>query len=187
MKSSKYLFIILSLMLVITVIINLVIPKLWEMFYPLHYEQEIYHVSEKHDIDPYLLFSIIKVESKFDSKAVSNSGALGLMQIMPSTGAWAANEISIESFEYDDLLEHKTNLEIGAWYFDYLKNEFNDDLVKTLAAYNAGQGKVREWIETNVWDGTTEDIESIPYGETRSYIERVLLNYKRYEDIYSES
>ena len=184
MNSKKIVLIVIACTMILVVAGNLTIPKIWQIFYPLHYKEEVYKVAEQYELDPYLLFSIIKVESKFNNRAVSEKGALGLMQIMPTTGAWAAENISYESFDYDDLYDPKVNIKIGAWYLKYLLSEFNNNLIITLAAYNAGQGNVKRWLSTEIWNGSSDKIDNIPFYETKAYVDRVLTNYQRYKNIY---
>lgn len=160
-------------------------PGIGTLMYPQHYEEAVYEAAEAYEVDPYLLFAIIKVESKFNPTADSNKGALGLMQIMPETGEWAANRILDEPYHKKLLLQPETNIEIGAFYFSHLLSKFEYDLNKALAAYNAGQGNVKQWLDHEVWNGSFEQLDNIPFRETREYVDRVLTNYQRYREIYT--
>ncbi len=165
----------------------LLLPHLEALIYPQHYSEEVFLAADEYNLDPYLLFAIIKVESKFNPDAVSEKGALGLMQVMPKTGTWVGAQALDDCFEKELLLEPGVNIRIGAYYIAYLLSEFEYDLSKTLAAYNAGQGNVKKWLDRGVWDGSLDEAENIPYGETREYLEKVLSNYQNYKYIYVDS
>lgn len=156
----------------------------WRLFYPWPYRQEITAVAVHRNIDPYLLTALIKVESRFDPSARSDAGAIGLMQVMPSTAASVARELGICNFHPELLYQPEINLQIGAWYLANLFQEFDGNVVVGLAAYNAGRGNVRAWLESGQWDGTIEDIEQIPFPETRAYLKTVLRNYEVYKYLY---
>ncbi len=160
------------------------LPSLWRIIYPLHYQEEIFKNAAQFKIDPYLIAAVIKIESKFDSDAVSPRGAKGLMQIMPETGSWIAEQANIENFITEDLLDPAVNIHMGTWYLSSLLEQFNGNLPQVLAAYNAGRGRVNEWLRDGVWDGTFENRVAIPYGETRAFVRKVLQTYERYRSLY---
>lgn len=130
-------------------------------------------------VDPCLVAAVMREESSFNPKAVSVTGALGLMQIMPSTGIFVAKELGRDGFEPRDLLNPETNIRIGSWYLGYLGRKYNNDIVLTIAGYNAGPGAVKRWRET-LPSEFDEFIESIPYTETRNYAKRVLKSYNEF-------
>lgn len=158
-------------------------PHVWRLFYPLHYEEIVFEVSNKYDLDPYLVFSVIRVESKFKEDAVSRRGAVGLMQIMPSTGMWLARQESFDVSNKEELLNPEKNIKLGCCYLKSLYYEFESKKA-ALAAYNAGPGRVQNWLELGVWDGSKENIDDIPYKETREYVKSVLKTYEIYKEIY---
>lgn len=129
-------------------------------------------------IDPNLVAAIIREESHFNPKAVSSAGALGIMQIMPSTGAFIAKELD-RDFEVKYLLDPSFSIELGSWYLGHLAKRFDGDLVLAIAGYNAGPGAAARWKET-LPPELDEFIESIPYAETRSYAKKVLRSYARF-------
>ncbi|MBI5468467.1 MAG: transglycosylase SLT domain-containing protein [Deltaproteobacteria bacterium] len=129
--------------------------------------------------DPYLVAAVMREESSYNPGAVSVTGALGLMQIMPSTGRFVARELGRADFEPRELLNPETNISMGSWYLDYLSKKFNKDIVLTIAGYNAGPGAVRKWVET-LPPEFDEFIESIPYTETRNYAKKVLKSYSEF-------
>ena len=136
------------------------------------------------DVDPYLVFAIIRAESKYQNTAQSSVGARGLMQIMPETGRWIAEQQGIQDFYPESLHDPETNIRLGCWYLSYLNREFNGNTPMVVAAYNAGRGKLKEWVVNGQWDGSPETIDNIPFQETRLYVKNVLKNYEAYQAIY---
>ena len=155
-----------------------------KIIYPIHFKEEIHTYGEMYQVDPLLVASLIKVESKFNERAKSKKGAIGLMQIMPTTGEWAAGQAGIADFEPEMLYDPEVNIQIGTWYISSLLNEFSGNLNLAIAAYNGGRGRVNQWLNYGVWDGREETISNIPYGETRNFASKVLYNYRRYKSIY---
>jgi soluble lytic murein transglycosylase len=153
-------------------------------FYPFPHRELVLNYSTAYHVDPYLVLSVIKAESRFYSNAHSRTGARGLMQIMPDTGTWIARELQLKGFNEEKLYEPAFNIPIGIWYLSYLNNVFGGNTIKALAAYNAGESKVKRWLVSGAWTGEMQDIEKIPYKETREYIDRVLYNYQVYKRIY---
>ena len=152
-------------------------------FYPLKYSDEITAASQKHNVEAAVIYSIIKAESNFRTDAVSPAGAIGLMQVMPSTALFIAEKIELDGFTFGKLFEPETNIEIGTAYYRYLLNKFGDGET-ALAAYNAGEGAVGGWLKSpdNSDDGRI--IKNIPYPETKEYVKRVEGNMKIYKYLY---
>ncbi len=157
-----------------------------EWAYPVRYRELITQYCAEHNVDPFLVTSIIRVESKFRPRATSEKGALGLMQVMPDTARWAAEELGMGEFDPEMLHDPATNLRVGIWYLASLEREFGRDQVVVLAAYNAGRGNVRKWLEAKRWTGRLEEIDDVPFPETREYVGRVLSLYERYRRVYEE-
>jgi len=127
-------------------------------------------------VDPYLVAAVMREESGFNPDAVSSTGALGLMQIMPSTGRFIAGKVGRELNDTQELLDPGVNIELGSWYLGHLAGRFDNDIVLTIASYNAGPAAVARWTETLPTE-LDEFIESIPYPETRRYAKKVLKSY----------
>ena len=143
--------------------------------YPKKYKNHIVSFSEKYELDKALVYAIIKAESDFDKSAVSKSGALGLMQILPKTAKWIADELD-ENFNEERMFEPKKNIEYGCFYLRYLFDKFNEmDIV--ICAYNAGEGKVFDWLDNDVLDRN-----KIDYLETKNYLSKVESYYKVYKN-----
>lgn len=133
--------------------------------------------------DPYMIAAVMREESAFNPEVVSTAGAIGLMQVMPSTGRLVAREIGKGPIGPADLFDPDLNIELGAWYLGHLSRRFNNDLVLTIAGYNAGPNAAVRWAGTLPAD-TDEFIESIPYPETRRYVKKVLGSYVEFKRLY---
>ena len=156
-----------------------------DIFFPLKYQDLIVRYSREFSLkekgmDEYHIAAIIRTESRFNEKAESKKGAVGLMQILPDTGAWAAEKIGIGDYTADSLWDPEVNIRIGCWYLAYLADMFNGDLTKVLAAYNAGPTNVKKWLED---DG---NLINIGHLETQSYVMRVEKYYDIYKALYSD-
>ncbi len=158
-----------------------------KLVYNWPYAREIHLYSAQYRVDPFLAVAVIKNESGFKADAESHTGALGLMQIMPETGAWIARSTDFPNFRDELLLKPELNIKFGCWYLSELESEFHGNEVLMLAAYNAGRGTVNEWMEQYGWDYDFKDISQIPLGETRSYVGKVLADRDRYQQLYKRS
>lgn len=138
----------------------------------------IIQCAEEENISPSLLEAVILTESKFDEKAVSHVGAVGMMQLMPDTAHWISEESGLPS---DNLASPDQNIPLGAWYLNYLLKKYYNNEVFALAAYNAGRGNVDEWIEKNKWPEGFTDMEKIPFPETREFVKSVVTARDRLE------
>ncbi|PTV95651.1 soluble lytic murein transglycosylase [Halanaerobium saccharolyticum] len=138
---------------------------------PVKYQKEIDKYAEEFSLEPELLAAIIYVESRFDKYSISPRGAVGLMQLMPATAHWVAEELGYENFNVKDLDNPDLNIKFGSWYFAYLYQKFDQDLIKTIAAYNAGESNVRKWLN-NGWSADLK--EKLPFSETDNFVRRVL-------------
>ncbi|WP_047153148.1 lytic transglycosylase domain-containing protein [Aneurinibacillus tyrosinisolvens] len=159
-------------------------PITWKTMYPVYYKQEIRTSASQYGVDPYLIMAIIQIESKFDKRTVSKKGAVGLMQVMPATAEWAAKQARFSPMAIEYLDEPDTNISLGTWYISFLYEMFHRNPYAVIAAYNAGPGNVKRWLDNGTWDGRLETISRIPFGETRHYLQRVVYYKKRYEKIY---
>lgn len=156
-----------------------VVPVVSDQIYPIHYREAIARVAEKYDLDPYLVAAVVKTESSYDPQAVSSAGAVGLMQLMPETAQWVTGLDSWQGVSDPELTDPGDNLELGACYLHYLAETFGDGTRLALAAYNAGQGTVRGWIEA-AGGADSFDLTDIRFPETRTFVERV----EYYWDLY---
>lgn len=148
------------------------------------YAKEVHTHSAKYRVDPYLVVAVMKNESGFKAEAQSHRGALGIMQIMPETGAWIAKSTDFPNFKDKMLLLPELNIKFGCWYLAELEHEFKQNEVLMLAAYNAGRGTVHEWMEENEWDYNFNTPAQIPLPETRNYVTKVIRDRKEYKRLY---
>lgn len=185
-RTSPILLSILFFTLAIVLASYMILNSKWvqRMRYPLKYEQEILEYSREYSVDPYLTASIIWVESRFLSDAVSNKEAKGLMQILPSTARWAAEKMGITEFDETMLLDSKINIRIGCWYLGFLTSQFPDNLELVLASYNGGIGNVQKWLGNREYSKDGRKLDYIPFQETRNYVVRVLEVYEIYKGLY---
>ena len=153
--------------------------------YPFEYKEYIVAGAGVAKVEPPLIAAIILAESKFDKTAVSERGAVGLMQIMPDTAKWIAESKEMKDYDVKKLKEPEVNIELGTWYVGYLMKVFNGNPVLVLAAYNAGRGHVEEWIEEYHWTKDFSNIDEIPFAETRMYVKAVLSNMNQYKRLYN--
>lgn len=153
--------------------------ELHELFYPMAFSAEVEEASTKNSIDPLLVLSVMREESRFDTDARSIAGALGLMQLMPSTAHRFDKHVKIVLKNHNQLHDARTNILIGSYYLKQLIKNFNSIPI-AIAAYNAGEDAVRDWLKKCNYSTIDEFIEDIPYDETRNYVKRVLTTYFEY-------
>ena len=137
--------------------------------------------AQEYSIDPALIMAVIETESKFNAKAVSNAGAIGLMQIMPKTARSISRELKIKKYNKDSLYNPEINIKIGTYYLKKMLQEFDNDIDLALAAYNAGMGNIRKWQEQK---------RTIQFEETRTFVKRVKsarIKYKVLKRIFPAS
>jgi len=152
---------------------------LWNVAYPTGLIPTI-KLSATNGVDPFLVAAIIREESQYDWKAVSRVGAIGLMQVMPTTASAVAQQHHLPNVSREDLFDQEVNIRIGVRYVEQLLAQFSGNVVQAIAAYNAGPVVVGAWAAT--YRGRSEDefVELIQYQETRQYVKRVLRSYKEY-------
>jgi len=168
----------------IVVLILVGIKPLGRCFYTLKYNGFIAKYSTEYSLDPYLVASLIKAESNFNSNAKSQKNAFGLMQITDETGRWAAKEMKIDNFNTELLYDPEFNIKMGCWYLKNLKTEFNGNMDVVLAAYNGGRGNVQKWLSSKDHSADGLNLYYIPFKETDKYVKKVNTNYKVYKFLY---
>lgn len=147
--------------------------------YPLKYQDEIIFIGSRYSVSPVLIASVINAESSFDKDAKSTSGAIGLMQVLPTTAEWLCG-IMNKAYYKDILYNPYSNIEIGTYYLKYLIHIFGDTLT-ALASYNAGEGNVRLWLLNSKYSEDGEKLTTTPFKQTNAYIERVISGLEVYE------
>lgn len=157
----------------------------WERLFPLPHETQLKRRAAPHKLDPYVVAGLIRQESEFNATAKSHAGALGLMQIMPATGRGLARELGIGGISNRQLWNPDLSLRLGTFHFKKVLERFNHCLEYTLAGYNAGEHRVDQWLTWEDFSDPEEFAESIPFTETRGYVQAVIRNAEVYRMIYS--
>ena len=156
----------------------------WKLLFPQPYWTELVADAGKNGLDPYLVASLIRQESEFNAGAVSRANAYGLMQLLPSVGKSVARKQGMRGFDAKQLLNPSTNLALGTQNLRQVLDRFGGQVEYALAAYNAGDGPVRQWLASNDYKDVAEFVESIPYTETREYVQSILRNREIYRTVY---
>lgn len=175
---------LLSKIIILLIILVLALSAITILF-PLEYVDHINKYSKEYDVDPLLIAAVINVESKYRKDAVSPKDARGLMQIGPTTGRWAGEELNIANYNENMLFIPEINIRIGSWYLSRLKTEFGDNLDLILAAYNAGSGNVQKWRLDDLYSKDGINLDNIPFKETAQYLVRVKSNLRIYNLVYN--
>ncbi|MBI4126143.1 MAG: transglycosylase SLT domain-containing protein [Deltaproteobacteria bacterium] len=150
---------------------------IWEQVYPQAYRSLIEETVGRSELDPLLVMSLMWAESTYRPEVVSPAGAIGLLQLMPSTAAQLAQEQGEENFDSRDLFRPAVNIEFGVRYLKKLKKLFPDNTIAWIASYNAGEQAVERWLASRKKMDPQEFIEEIPYRETNLYVKKVLNAY----------
>ena len=161
-------------------------PSLIEILFPKPYIEKAIQESSQYKLSPYLVLGLMRQESAFNKRVVSSANAIGLMQLLPSTATRVARSIGTKLPNQNDLKKSEVNIQLGVKYLSGLLNDFEDNIIFALASYNAGPGKVKQWMEIRSHLKPLEFMESIPYKETRNYVKKVLRNYVIYKTLYGE-
>jgi len=154
--------------------------------YPLEYEGVIRTSAHRNDLDPALVAAVIYAESRFDARARSSHGAVGLMQLLPETAAQIARDTGGVAFVSADLDDPRLNIRYGCYYLRTILDVFGGDRVAAIAAYNAGAGTVGEWVAAARAEGHALRVADIPYAETRAYVGSVLEAQRIYRQTYGD-
>lgn len=157
--------------------------RAYSLAYPRPFAEAVESAAAEFNLDPALVWAVMREESRFQTDALSGAGALGLMQIMPATGADIAKRLKVELTAWS-LLDVELSIRFGAYYLRAMLNMFDNDLDKALAAYNGGGGNVNRWSRSSL-GGTAEGFPTaIAFFETREYITKVKNSYLTYKWLY---
>ena len=186
-KKAKKITIIVAIVIILLILLfgvfrvhTIVLKKI----YPTKYSDYVYKYAEEYDIDPLLIFAIIKAESNFKPNVVSSSEAIGLMQLMDATAEELARKLDIPFTKKASLYDPELNIKLGTKYFSDLLKEYNQNTLLALTAYNAGKGNLKRWIEQGTLKEDGSNIENIPYKETNNYVRKIVRDYKIYQRLY---
>jgi soluble lytic murein transglycosylase len=155
----------------------------WEALFPKAYWGDLKRFSSQNALDPYLVASLIRQESEFNPNAISRANAVGLMQLLPVTGKKVAKEVKLRHFTPSQLYTPTVNLQLGTRYFKSMIDKFGS-FEYALAAYNAGSDRVQDWLSQGKYRDPQEFVESIPFTETREYVQAILRNANVYKQLY---
>lgn len=165
--------------------LNQASSKLWQVLFPMPWKSDIERDADLHNLDPYYVAGLIRQESEFNPQAKSRAGAYGLMQLMPSTGRMLARQQGLTVTRPTQLFSAPLNLQLGTKYLKAQLDTWGGDWYRTLAAYNAGPSRVRGWTADAAFREPLEFVESIPFDETREYVQAVIRNASIYRDLYT--
>ena len=156
----------------------------WEALFPRVYWTDLKRYSDENTLDPFLVASLIRQESEFNPNAISRAKALGLMQVLPSVGKQVSKQVKLGKFDQGLLFVPTINLRIGTRYFKQMVDQNSGTVEFALAAYNAGQDRVDDWRKDSNFRDVPEFVESIPFTETREYVQAIMRNIGVYRRLY---
>jgi soluble lytic murein transglycosylase len=155
----------------------------WEGLFPRPYWNDLKRFASANALDPYMVASLIRQESEFNPNAVSNKNALGLMQLLPRVGKGVAKQEKLKHYTAPQLFTPAINLQLGTRYFRAMVDEFGG-FEYALAAYNAGDDRVHDWQSDGKYRDVEEFVESIPFTQTREYVQAIMRNANVYRQLY---
>ncbi len=185
-KSRRYL-VLLFFLIALTGIFAVpgLVRKLKKISYPMKYYQTVEHYAEEYEMDPMMIYAVIRTESGFDEKAQSDVGARGLMQITEETFAWIKLKIaSDEPLEFDDLWDPEVNIRFGSYYLDCCLERYAGDLATACAGYHSGWGTVDRLLEDPAYAATEKTLAEFPYPQMARYVQKVSDAYQEYVQLY---
>jgi soluble lytic murein transglycosylase len=156
----------------------------WEALFPKAYWDDLRKYSLANGLDPFLVAALIRQESEFNAGALSHANAVGLMQLLPKTGKLVAKQVKLKNYNAPQLYNPTVNLELGTRYFKDMVDRFNGQFEYALAAYNAGSDRVSDWLGEGHYRDPEEFVESIPFTETREYVQAIMRNANVYRQLY---
>jgi soluble lytic murein transglycosylase len=159
--------------------------EFWKLAFPMPYRAELERFAKQNGLDPFLVAALIRQESEFNPKAVSRSNARGLTQILPGTGRELSRRLKVKAYATASLFVPAVNLQLGTFYLKTIADSLGGRWEAALAAYNAGPSRARAWSSWGEFREPAEFIETVPFSETRNYIQTVLRNADTYRRIYS--
>jgi soluble lytic murein transglycosylase len=157
--------------------------KFWRLAFPMPYRSKLEEYCRSLSLDPFLVAALIRQESEFNPGAVSRANAVGLMQLLPKVGKSVAKQEKMKHFSTTQLFTPGVNLQLGTRYFRSMVDKFGS-FEYALAAYNAGAERVQDWLGQGKFRDPQEFVESIPFTETREYVQAILRNANVYRQLY---
>lgn len=153
--------------------------------YPVYYLDVVLKVTQEREIDPLLMFSLMRVESLFDTYATAAAGEKGLTQVVPATAEYIANQLQWPNYKHSDLFRPYAGITFGAYYLDEQLERFDNNVPAAIAGYNAGPGRAIDWLSLS---GGDPDLfmTTITIDSTRTYVQRMYGFYNIYRALYGE-
>ena len=183
---GRVLALLVTLALLCCTFFSLAYQQIEKLVYPRRYEEYVTYYAEKYDIDPLILYTFIRTESSFNSKATSNVDARGLMQLTEVTFEWIKSRIAPEEdLTFDDMNDPETNIRFGTYFVRYCLLRYHEDLPTAAAAYHSGWGTVDRLLEDERYSRNGELLTDYPYPQMRRYVQKITDCYQRYQQIYS--
>jgi soluble lytic murein transglycosylase len=161
--------------------------RFWQLLFPLPFRPALDEFAKQRDLDPFMVAGLIRQESEFNPSVRSHANAYGLTQIVPATGRQLARMNGIKPFTIALLLQPETNINLGTTYLRMLLDEWGGKWEETLASYNAGKGRVVNWVTWGQFREPAEFVESIPFNETHEYVQAVIRNAAIYRELYGKT
>lgn len=175
--------VVLFVLFISFIMINSSMRCLYKALYPCKYSEYVEEYSEKYNVDKNLVYSVIRSESRFNPNAVSDIGAKGLMQITEETFNWAQTKMNDGNESYNQIFVPQINIKYGTFILSILTCEFEDEKT-AVAAYHAGWGTVKGWLEKKEHSSDGVVIDNIPFSNTNAYVNQVLYGQKIYNKLY---
>lgn len=177
--------VLLALLLAAITLLNRGSDTVMNTAYPRKYDEYVTYYASKYQIDPYILYSIIRTESNFNPQAESNVGARGLMQITEITFDWIKTKIAPdEPLTFDDLYDPEVNIRFGSYFISYCLQRYDNDLATAAAAYHSGLGTVDTLLADSQYSQDGKVLDAFPYPQMRRYVQKVTDAYAQYSEIY---
>ncbi len=191
MKKPQKNMLILSLLLLVVLAGLLLLPRLItaieKRVYPQTYRETVEQYAAEYEVDPLMVFAIIRTESGFDAGAQSNVGARGLMQITEETFAWIKQKIAPEEeITFDDLYQPQVNIRFGTYYLSRCLSRYGGDLATASAAYHSGWGTVDSLLSDPANAASEDTLEQFPYPQMALYVQKVDAAYQKYQTLYAQ-
>jgi soluble lytic murein transglycosylase len=159
--------------------------EFWKYAFPLPFRSDLERYAKQNGLDPFLVAALIRQESEFNPKAVSRADARGLTQILPGTGRELSRRLHLKTYATPSLFVPAVNLELGTYYLKSIVDNLGGRWEAALAAYNAGPARAKAWSSWGEFREPAEFIETVPFAETRNYIQTVLRNADTYRRLYA--
>ncbi len=150
--------------------------------YPVYFSEEVERYSSEFGVDKALVYAVIKVESNFEPDAVSDAGAIGLMQMIEDSFDWIKKKLGCDDLVFEDLYTPEYSIRFGCYMLDYLYEKYGS-VELAAAAYHCGMTTVDGWIEQGIIDPENVDVDSIQGSKTQYYVKKVLKAYNKYSQI----